>query len=176
MECDDRKKTLNTAMPVQLSDLSAEIKSCFQWTNHTFTVECYDKEFKDFVELGDQVDIPDKTRVRVRLKSSSGSAPASPAPVHSSPSKSISPGKFISKVSSADINQGVALEELHRDSEEFFNVEELLKANMNNHIDDYVKRRIEKSLKPIAFRLKSAQRVVNLTLTSQFEKKKEVRD
>src|SRR5690349_15936854 len=74
-------------MPISIADLSHEIQTCFQWnSSHSFSVEVFDKEFEDFVEVEDNVDIPDKTRVRVRLKSSSSPIPSPTISSHSSPS------------------------------------------------------------------------------------------
>lgn len=57
-------------------------------------------------------------------------------------------------------------------SEEYATLFTEFKADFQNHNNDYNKNRIEKGLKPITFLLRSAQRIINPQLESEFQKYK----
>eukprot|EP00755_Sulcionema_specki_P015537 Sspe_Gene.59681::Locus_32790_Transcript_1_1_Confidence_1.000_Length_2287::g.59681::m.59681 len=65
------------------------------------------------------------------------------------------------------------LEEVPRDTEEFWSLEEKVGAHMHGRNDDYVKFRLEKGMKPVTFVVKAAKRVVNPILDARFSAKAE---
>eukprot|EP01103_Thecamoeba_quadrilineata_P000561 TRINITY_DN10489_c0_g1_i1.p1 TRINITY_DN10489_c0_g1~~TRINITY_DN10489_c0_g1_i1.p1 ORF type:complete len:328 (-),score=7.43 TRINITY_DN10489_c0_g1_i1:94-1077(-) len=63
--------------------------------------------------------------------------------------------------------------EIEAKSDDFQDIETIVKANLNNQIEDYVEKRIKLGLNPISFHLKSAISVTNIPLKMRFQNKKE---
>jgi hypothetical protein len=60
------------------------------------------------------------------------------------------------------------LEPMDKDSDEFWDLEEKFRGNIQGRNEDYVAKRLEKKLKPISFVLKSAEKIVNPVLEKRF--------
>eukprot|EP00927_Polykrikos_kofoidii_P033845 TRINITY_DN2869_c0_g1_i2.p1 TRINITY_DN2869_c0_g1~~TRINITY_DN2869_c0_g1_i2.p1 ORF type:complete len:348 (+),score=29.98 TRINITY_DN2869_c0_g1_i2:50-1093(+) len=78
-------------------------------------------------------------------------------------------------VVSTDLNLGDAvatLSDVPNNTDEFWNLEEILNAHIHGRNEDYNQSRILMGLKPLCFRLVAAQKVNNPVLSALFERRK----